>query len=377
MAEDWLADVRKYVSDADEAIVAGIVRYCGIALRTRDASMVSFSDKKETDRVRDNFLRKKLALTDDDATLDAAIAAVGERMKADRTKNRVTVYYLLADHFGMLGLFSKTARGAKGAAAAPPAPAASEAPPVAPLAAMGAVAAAAPAATAAPVSAASVSATAAPAASAPAPVATATAAPLAPARVYTKAPPDDDGLVSFGCLALAVIGGGMFAAMVIGAQVLPLADSFGTRPLPEAAAPVAPAAPAPVAAPVAAPAPAAAPAGAGVVAGEREGRPMVTTYFDTGKANVAPDFATAAAAVIAYLETNPGARVAISGFNDPSGNAAANAELSKTRAQAVQAALVALGVDEARTDLVKPDDTTTTDLTPEQARRVELTVVEP
>lgn len=96
-----------------------------------------------------------------------------------------------------------------------------------------------------------------------------------------------------------------------------------------------------------------------------------------GKAEVAPDFATAGAAVMTYLDTNPGARVAISGFNDPSGNAAANAELSKQRAQAVQAALVALGVDEARTDLVKPDDTTTTDLTPEQARRVELTVVEP
>lgn len=93
-----------------------------------------------------------------------------------------------------------------------------------------------------------------------------------------------------------------------------------------------------------------------------------------GKAEVAPDFAAAAAAVIAYLDTNPGARVTISGFNDPSGNAAANAELSKRRAQAVQAALVA---DEARTDLVKPDDTTTTDLTPAQARRVELTVVEP
>lgn len=368
MAEDWLADVRKYVSDADEAIVAGIVRYCGIALRTRDASLVSFSDKKETDRVRDNFLRKKLGLTDDNATLDAAIAAVGERMKADRTKNRVTVYYLLADHFGMLGLFSKPARGAKGSPATAPA---AKAAPVAPLAAMGAAAAAAPVAAAAatPVST--------PAATAPAPAATVSAAAPAPARVYTKAQPDDDGLVSFGCLALAVIGGGMFAAMVIGAQLLPLADSFGTRPLPEAAAPVAPAATAPVAAPAVAPAPVAAPAGAGVVAGERDGRPMVTTYFDTGKAEVAPDFATAAAAVMAYLDTNPGARVTISGFNDPSGNAAANAELSKQRAQAVQAALVALGVDEARTDLVKPDDTTTTDLTPEQARRVELTVVDP
>ena len=92
MAEDWLADVRKYVADADETVVSAIVKYLGIALRNRDSSLVSFSDKKETDRVRENFLKKKLGLTDDDATLDAAIAGVGERMKEDRTKNRVTVF---------------------------------------------------------------------------------------------------------------------------------------------------------------------------------------------------------------------------------------------------------------------------------------------
>ncbi|WP_082656055.1 DUF2853 family protein, partial [Sphingopyxis sp. H080] len=116
MAEDWLADVRKYVEDADENVVSAIVKYLGIALRNRDSSLVSFTDTKETDRVRENFLKKKLGLTDDDATLDAAIAGVGERMKEDRTKNRVTVYYLLAQHFGLLTLFGGAA-GAAGAAA--------------------------------------------------------------------------------------------------------------------------------------------------------------------------------------------------------------------------------------------------------------------
>lgn len=86
-------------------MIAGIVRHCGIALHKRDSSLVSFSDKAETDRVRNGFLKKKLALTDDDATLDAAIAEVGQRMKGDRTKNRVTVYYLLAERFGKLSLF--------------------------------------------------------------------------------------------------------------------------------------------------------------------------------------------------------------------------------------------------------------------------------
>ena len=104
MATDWAADVKKYDAKADSATIAGIVRYCGIALRNRDSALVSFSDKAETDRVRTNFLKKKLALTQADSVLDAAIAKVGEAMKADRTKNRVTVYYLLASEFKQLGL---------------------------------------------------------------------------------------------------------------------------------------------------------------------------------------------------------------------------------------------------------------------------------
>jgi hypothetical protein len=105
MAEDWAADVKKYVPDANDKAIAGIVRYCGIALQKRDSSLVSFSDKAETARVRDNFLKKKLALTASDADLDAAIASVGATMKSDHTRNRVTVYYLLAKHFDKLALF--------------------------------------------------------------------------------------------------------------------------------------------------------------------------------------------------------------------------------------------------------------------------------
>ncbi|WP_296577251.1 DUF2853 family protein [Phreatobacter sp.] len=103
---DWLADVKKYAPKADEAAVAGLVRYLGIALRNRDSSLVSFSDPEEVARVKKNFCMKKLALTDE-AAIDAALAKVGAAMKADKTKNRVTVYYLLADHFKKLDLFIK------------------------------------------------------------------------------------------------------------------------------------------------------------------------------------------------------------------------------------------------------------------------------
>lgn len=104
---DWAADVKKYVANADDEAIAGIVRHCGIALQNVDSSLVSFSDPAELARVRDGFMKKKLALTDADDKLDAALAKVGDKLKGVNRKNRVTVYYMLADMYGKLDLFKK------------------------------------------------------------------------------------------------------------------------------------------------------------------------------------------------------------------------------------------------------------------------------
>lgn len=102
---DYSADIKKYVSSVDEAAVAGIVKHLGIALRGKDSSLVAASDPDEMHRVRDSFLKKKLALTEPDATLDAAVKSVTDKMKGVRDKSRVTVYYLLAEKFGKLAMF--------------------------------------------------------------------------------------------------------------------------------------------------------------------------------------------------------------------------------------------------------------------------------
>ncbi|MBJ7500864.1 MAG: OmpA family protein, partial [Sphingopyxis sp.] len=116
------------------------------------------------------------------------------------------------------------------------------------------------------------------------------------------------------------------------------------------------------------------PEGAGVVAADREGKPMLTVYFDTGKSEVSNDLTTAASSVKAYLDSNAAATLAVSGYNDPTGNAAANAELSKNRAQSVKAALEKLGIAAERVVLEKPAETTTTGTENSAARRVEVTV---
>jgi hypothetical protein len=101
----YLADVKKWASNVDEAAVTGIVKYLGIALRSKDASLVSGTDPVELQRVVNNFLKKKLALTDSDDKLMAAVQSVVDKMKADKTKERVTVYYLLAEHYKKLSMF--------------------------------------------------------------------------------------------------------------------------------------------------------------------------------------------------------------------------------------------------------------------------------
>jgi hypothetical protein len=103
---DWSLDVKKYVPDADDTAIDGIIRHCGIALQSRDASLVSFTDKSELERVREKFLKKKLGLSMSDDEFDGAIASIGDQMKDVRNKNRVTVYYMLADHFGKLSDFA-------------------------------------------------------------------------------------------------------------------------------------------------------------------------------------------------------------------------------------------------------------------------------
>lgn len=103
---DYAEDVKKYTANVNEDMVNGIVKHCGIALRSKDASLVSCSDKSERDRVRDSFLKKKLGLTDSDADLDAAVMEVCEKMKSENRKSRVTFYYLLAEKYGKQSLFT-------------------------------------------------------------------------------------------------------------------------------------------------------------------------------------------------------------------------------------------------------------------------------
>ncbi|WP_186418618.1 DUF2853 family protein [Bosea sp. CS1GBMeth4] len=103
---DHLADVKKFAKKpVNEAALAGMSKAYALVMSKPDTRYVACTDPTELERVRENFLKKKLGLKGTD--LDATIKATCEHMKADNTKSRLTFYYLLAEHYGKLDGFVK------------------------------------------------------------------------------------------------------------------------------------------------------------------------------------------------------------------------------------------------------------------------------
>ncbi len=104
------------------------------------------------------------------------------------------------------------------------------------------------------------------------------------------------------------------------------------------------------------------------------GEALVKVFFAVDSATLAVvDSDGVVVKTIEVLKLQPKAIVLLSGFHDPSGDAAHNAALAKARAEAVRDALVAGGVEPARVKLRKPE-TTVGSGSPEEGRRVEVRV---
>lgn len=99
--------IAKYAADlkekcglaADVGLLTKVTKGCGPTIYRDDASTVSATDSAELERIKKNFLVKKLGLqiTDD---LDGGIKAVIDQYgRSNRNKYRAVVYYLLVKHF--------------------------------------------------------------------------------------------------------------------------------------------------------------------------------------------------------------------------------------------------------------------------------------
>ena len=103
---DHAAAIKKYAPKADDAVIAAMLRTYSLVLSRPDSAYVALANESERDTVKTNFLRKKLGVTDE-AAMDKALDEVAATMKGDNHKSRVAVYYLLAEKFDRLDVFTK------------------------------------------------------------------------------------------------------------------------------------------------------------------------------------------------------------------------------------------------------------------------------
>lgn len=102
--QEHKATVAKYTK-VNTAALDGMAKTYALVLSNNDSQYVACGDQGEKDTVRENFLKKKLGLTNSDADLNTAIDGVCQAMKEDRFKSRLAFYYLLAEKFGKLSMF--------------------------------------------------------------------------------------------------------------------------------------------------------------------------------------------------------------------------------------------------------------------------------
>ena len=90
---------------ADMDLLEKVTKGCGPAIYNADASTVAASQPAELETVKNNFLIKKLGLSDGpelDAAIQKAIETYG---RSERNKFRAVMYYMLTKHFGKESIY--------------------------------------------------------------------------------------------------------------------------------------------------------------------------------------------------------------------------------------------------------------------------------
>lgn len=85
---------------ADIDLLTKVTIGCGPAIYNADASTVAATQPDEIETVKNNFLIKKLGLSDGPQLTDAIDAVLKTYGQSERNKYRAVVYYMLTKHFG-------------------------------------------------------------------------------------------------------------------------------------------------------------------------------------------------------------------------------------------------------------------------------------
>ncbi len=107
LIEKYAADIKdKFGQNPDMDLLTKVAIGLGPAIYNLDASKVSGSDEKELETVKNNFLIKKLGLSDSPALMDAINSVIDQYGRSEKNKHRAVIYYQLAKHFGKESVYN-------------------------------------------------------------------------------------------------------------------------------------------------------------------------------------------------------------------------------------------------------------------------------
>ena len=101
LIEKYAADIKTKIGETPNMdLLTKVTIGCGPAIYNADASTVAGTDKSELETVKNNFLIKKLGLSDGPELMEAINKVIEVYGKSERNKYRAVVYYMLTKHFG-------------------------------------------------------------------------------------------------------------------------------------------------------------------------------------------------------------------------------------------------------------------------------------
>ena len=100
LIEKYAADIKdKFGENPDMDLLTKVTVGLGPSIYNLDASKVSGADEKELETVKNNYLIKKLGMSDSPALMDAVKSVVEKYGSSNKNKHRAVVYYMLCKHF--------------------------------------------------------------------------------------------------------------------------------------------------------------------------------------------------------------------------------------------------------------------------------------
>ena len=103
----YASDIKeKFGENPDMDLLTKVTVGLGPAIYNLDASKVSGADEKELETVKNNYLVKKLGMSDEPKLMDAIKSVVEKYGSANKNKHRAVVYYMLCKHFNKASAYN-------------------------------------------------------------------------------------------------------------------------------------------------------------------------------------------------------------------------------------------------------------------------------